>query len=378
MTRIKKLTPEQETLMATVREEWLDFVFKNDQPLNIAAARKGVAFAYELEKLERPLVIVLGSPVACQLAVGRQVHGQAYEQVGRQVHDKVYDKVRDQVNNQIHGRVSDQVYEQVRSQVRDQVYDLVSDQVYNQVYNQIRDQIRGQKLKYFSPARCDILWDAGWLSFYDYFKRLGVVNHDGLNKYISYSRSGAFYSFFLRGLAVLCDRPAYIKRDENSRLHADGAPAILWRDGWAQYFLHGVRVPADYALAPAGKLDPKLVLTEKNADIQRELVRKIGPERVLMETHAKELDNWQDPKTGFKYKLVDMVIGDNIRRRYLYFQHASMPGIFYAKPTAPECDQAWQARAWILSLIERDDLADLKALNLKKEEIISAFPEMVS
>ena len=140
--------------------------------------------------------------------------------------------------------------------------------------------------------------------------------------------------------------------------------------------MHGVRVPADYALAPAGKLDPKLALTEKNADIQRELVRKIGPERLLIETGAKELDNWQDPNTGFKYKLVDMRIGDNIRRRYLYFQHASMPGIFYTKPVPPETKKAFHARAWILSLVEREELNHITVG--KEAEIIANLPTMVS
>ena len=374
MTRIKKLTPDQEDLMAVVRDDWLDFIFKNDQPMNEAAAKSGVAFLYGLAKLELPRVIIKESPMACQLGVYDQTYEQIRGRVSNQVHEQIYEQVR----GQVHDQVSPQVKERVYSQVRDPIYTQVCEQVRDQVYDQTCKQVREQKLKYFDPALCDMLWNAGWLSLYDYFRRVGVINHAGLNKYIAYARSGVFYSIFCKDFVVLCDRPAYIKRDENSRLHADGAPAILWRDGWSQYYLHGVRVPADYALTPAEKLDPKLALTEKNADIQRELVRKIGPERVLMETGAKELDNWQDPNTGFKYRLMDMTIGDNIRRRYLCFQHASMPGVFYAKPTAPECDQAWQARAWILSLIERDDLADLKALNLKKEEIISAFPEMVS
>jgi len=374
MARIKKLTPEQEALMAVVRDDWLDFIFKNDQPMNEAAAKSGVAFLYGLAKLKQPRVIIKESPMACQLGVYDQTYEQIRGRVSNQVHEQIYEQVR----GQVHDQVSPQVKERVYGQVRDPIYTQVCEQVRDQVYDQTCKQVREQKLKYFDPALCDMLWNAGWLSLYDYFRRVGVINHAGLNKYIAYARSGVFYSIFCKDFVVLCDRPAYIKRDENSRLHADGAPAILWRDGWSQYYLHGVRVLADHALTPAEKLTPKVILAEKNADIQRELIRKITPERLLIEMGAKDVDEWEDPNTGFKYKLVDMRIGDNIQRRYLCFQHASMPGVFYAKPTAPECDQAWQARAWILSLIERDDLADLKALNLKKEEIISAFPEMVS
>ena len=236
MTRIKKLTPEQEALMAVVRGDWLDSIFKNDQPIDIAAATDGIAFLYGLENLKPPRVIVCESPMACQLAVNGQVYGQVYDQtyeqirgrVSNQVHEQVYKQVRDQLCDKASIQVKDQVYDQVR----DPIYTQVCEQVRDQVYDQTCKQVREQKLKYFDPALCDVLWTAGWLSFYDYFRRVGVINHAGLNKYIAYARSGVFYSIFCKDFAVLCDRPAYIKRDENSRLHADGAPAILWRDGW--------------------------------------------------------------------------------------------------------------------------------------------------
>jgi len=376
MTRIKKLTPEQEALMAVVRDDWLDFIFKNDQAMDVATAKSGIAFLYALVNLKRPRVIIKESPMACQLAAGdqdvNQDYGEVYNEVSNQFYDQIFVDVHDDINNQVDCQVFDLVSSQFDKQFNNQVYDHISTQIRSQVYNQIRKQ----KLKYFNIARCDVLWSAGWVSFYDYFTQLGVINHAGLNKYIAYARSGVFYSIFRKDFAVLCNRPVYIKRDENYRLHADGAPAILWRDGWAQYFLHGVRVPADYALTPAEKLDPKLALTEKNADIQRELVRKIGPERVLMETHAKELDAWQDPNTGFKYRLMEMVIGDNIQRRYLYFQHASMPGIFYTKPVPPETKKAFHGRAWILSLVEREELDHITIG--KEAEIIANFPTSVS
>ena len=377
MARIKKLAPNQEDLMAVVRDDWLDFIFKNDdQVMDITAAKNGVAFLYGLANLKSPRVIIYDSPMACQRGVYDQGHGQVYGQVSDQVRGQVYGQLGDQVYDQVRDQVSNQVYDQVSNQVSDQVSNQVYDQICDQIRSQVYDQIRDQKLKYFTPARRDVLWDAGWLSFYDYFNRLGVTNHAGLNKYLAYARSGVFYSIFRKDFAILCNRPMYINRDENNRLHGDGKPAILWRDGWSQYFLHGVRVPADYALTPAGKLDPKLALTEKNADIQRELIRKIGPERVLTEAGAKELDDWEDPNTGFKYRLMEMAIGDNIQRRYLYFQHASMPGIFYTKPVPPETKKAFHGRAWILSLVEREELDHITIG--KEAEIIANFPTRVS
>ena len=83
MTQIEKLTPEQEALMATVRNDWLDFIFRNDdQPIDEAAAKSGVAFLYGLANLKPPRVIVKDSPMACQRGVYDQGHGQVYGQGG--------------------------------------------------------------------------------------------------------------------------------------------------------------------------------------------------------------------------------------------------------------------------------------------------------
>ena len=144
MTRIKKLTPEQEALMAVVRGDWLDSIFKNDQPMNEAAAKSGVAFLYGLAKLKQPRVIVCESPMACQLAVYDQIRGHVSDQASDQVRDQIHNQVYDQTYEQIRGRVSNQVHEQIYKQVRGQVHDQVSPQVKERVYSQVRDPIYTQ------------------------------------------------------------------------------------------------------------------------------------------------------------------------------------------------------------------------------------------
>ena len=71
MARIEKLTPNQEALMGVVRGEWLDFIFKNDQPMNEAAAKSSVDFLYRQANLEPPRVIIYDSrwPVSWRLII---------------------------------------------------------------------------------------------------------------------------------------------------------------------------------------------------------------------------------------------------------------------------------------------------------------------
>ena len=163
---------------------------------------------------------------------------------------------------------------------------------------------------------------------------------------------------------------------KNNVLHNESGPAVLYADGLAVYSLNGIRVPQWLVDTPAEKIDPKLALTETNADVQREIIRKIGAEKMLQASNAKILSEEKDPNTGYTYKLYDMSIGNNIRRKYLYFAHASIPGVFYAKPVPPECSKALHARAWILSMVEREELSKID--KGKEAEIIGNLPQMVS
>jgi hypothetical protein len=57
----------------------------------------------------------------------------------------------------------------------------------------------------------------------------------------------------------------------------------LWR-------LNGVKVPKEIVMTPASELNPKLILTEKNVQVRREILRKIGLSRFLSHTKHKVLD----------------------------------------------------------------------------------------
>ena len=163
MKPFETLTPEQEAILAGVRDEWLGYGL-SCEPANRALAEEGVREAYAAAGLEPPKIIVwLDSPMAGALGqayylqsmpipdrdqVSDQVWGQVRDQVSGQVwgqvRDQVWDQVRNQVSGQVWDQVSGQVRDQVSDQVRDQVSDQVSDQVRGQVWDQVSDQVRDQ------------------------------------------------------------------------------------------------------------------------------------------------------------------------------------------------------------------------------------------
>jgi hypothetical protein len=321
--RLDKLTPDQEAMLPTIREEWLGIGLSTDRA-DRDRALAGVRAAYAAAHLPPPAVVVwLDSPL--QGVVGAeylrqllermskdgsdqvwdQVRDQVGGQVGDQVGDQVWDQVRDQVGGQVGDQVWDQVGDQVWGQVRGQVRDQVWDQVRDQVWDQVRDQVGGQVGDQVGGQVWGQVWDqvyravygqhdAGWLGYYDAFSRFGLsdLTHplDGLSEVAK--SAGWWWPF--RGAVLLTERPLRIRRDERNRLHCEDGPAIVYPDGWGVWSWHGTRVPQEAIETPAELVTAKRISDEPNAEVRRALVERIGAERYMALAKAKVVgtDDW--------------------------------------------------------------------------------------
>ena len=170
---------------------------------------------------------------------------------------------------------------------------------------------------------------------------------------------------------IVSDFPEVLKTDSRGRAHCATGPSHRWRDGFEIYHLNGIRVPRWLVMTDAGKIDPMLALNEKNVDVQREIIRKIGAERMLKAVGAKTVDTFVDchTKGGNVYELKELLVGQ-ISRKYLYYEHASVPGYWYAQAVPPNTKRAIHARAWILGMDSPEQKTD--------EEIRAFLPEVVS
>ncbi len=247
------------------------------------------------------------------------------------------------------------------------------------------EQNLGQNLGQFE----NIYWgnvDIYWLSFYIFPQKYLNITYDdfqilSLNIFSQLCKRIGWIWYF-RNTCFISDRPIIIHK-KGILLHSEKEPAISFKDGYSIWCLNGINVPRWLVDTPAEKIDPKLALEEKNVDIQREIIRKIGAERMLKKTNAKLLDTWDETsirqskiKRGIIYKLYEMNIGERIRRKYLVYEHASMEGITYANAVPPETQKALHGRAFNIKLVNREDL---KTITQEMEaEIIANLPAFVS
>ena len=98
---------------------------------------------------------------------------------------------------------------------------------------------------------------------------------------------GAFWLF--RGAAVLTARPDRLCLDRSERLHSDDGMALRYPDGWGLYAWRGVRVTEQVILRPE-TLTSKQIFSERNVEIRRLMIERLGLKQFLSQARAKCLD----------------------------------------------------------------------------------------
>lgn len=155
--------------------------------------------------------------------------------------------------------------------------------------------------------------------------------------FLEASEAGLWLFFVTEKCVVAVPRPSLLI--SGNRLHCDDGPAVSWPKGDRYWFLHGVQVTRQIVETPAEELDPRLLLKERNAEVRREIVRKIGIERASQRLTTKILDRQGD------YELLNLDLGDGRSRPYLKMRNPSL-GVWHIEGVAPHITTVQQAINW--------------------------------
>ncbi|MFE6821759.1 DUF6745 domain-containing protein [Streptomyces sp. NPDC057690] len=122
--------------------------------------------------------------------------------------------------------------------------------------------------------------DAPWLAAFP-------TDRGPLEGLAAVSRHAGWWWPFAR-VAVVCERPVALHRDEAGRLdHADG-PALAYPDGFALHAWRGMPVPAGF-LAGLPALIPDRIRSEENAELRRVMLEYYGYDRYLADSGARHV-----------------------------------------------------------------------------------------
>lgn len=278
-----KLTDDELKLLYKKRDEAIDLVLHN-KGADRGKIVVGMKWLYGLAKMSEPRVLIFDSPFACQVAA-----------------------------NYLQEASLDSSDKELEEAINAKVQKLLKAKTIT-------------KLPWFDFSNIGLAADSGRLAFYDFFREIGVVSLDLFVKYKELLQAGVFDCITLAvtrnnvttEVCIVTTPPVQVNLNSQNRLHSTNGGATVYRDGFKQFFLNGVPVPRSLVETPAEKLDPQILLKEKDVEIRREIVRKIGIERVCQKLNSKVVDKQGD------YELLLLDLGDGRRRPYLKMKNPSI------------------------------------------------------
>ncbi|GGQ79285.1 DUF6745 domain-containing protein [Streptomyces asoensis] len=122
--------------------------------------------------------------------------------------------------------------------------------------------------------------DAPWLAAFP-------TDRGPLEGLAAVGRSAGWWWPYAR-VAVVCERPVALHRDEAGRLDRGDGPALAYPDGFALYAWRGMPVPAAF-LAELPGLTPDRIRSEENAELRRVMLEHYGYDRYLADSGARHV-----------------------------------------------------------------------------------------
>lgn len=196
-----------------------------------------------------------------------------------------------------------------------------------------------KNMKFIWPYFDCQFW-ADWFGFYDYMKNELGIKYSCDKEYEILKRCQRYGMVFpLDEECIVCQPPTLMKTNK-SGIHCENGPATVYSDDTKIYALNGVIMDKKYVMAESHEISPEDILKEKNVEVRRELLRKVGIESMFERLPHKLLDKRDE------YELYSVDLNDTIKNaKYLKMTNPSI-GVFHMEGVDPGCDTVKDALLW--------------------------------
>lgn len=207
--------------------------------------------------------------------------------------------------------------------------------------NEVVSKKEGREVKLdFVYPYFDCQFWASWFSFYEFMKTEVGVEFTNEKEYNILKNCQAYGMVFpLDELCIVCQPPTVIKKNA-AGLHCETGPALSYSGDNEIYALNGVVMAKEYIMTPASQISGEMILKEKNVEVRRELLRKVGVERAMDSLPHKLLDKKEN------YELYSIDLSDEIKdARYLKMLNPSI-GVYHLEGVDPGISTVEEALKW--------------------------------
>jgi len=185
------------------------------------------------------------------------------------------------------------------------------------------------------------------VSFYSFFRHIAKldINYSKWQHY-EYLAEHSGPRYMHKEFCIICDRPTILKVNDKNQPHCDDGPYCEWRDGSALYSLNGVRVPMWVVEKPIDQISRADILKLKNTDERRELIHRIGNEKMIEILNPEIVDSKTIKlKSGQKlnYDLYMVDLEDDRKRPFLKMENPSMNNVIHVEGVHPDCKTVMEA-----------------------------------
>lgn len=202
-------------------------------------------------------------------------------------------------------------------------------------------------------------WSAPWISMFSFSQDVWkVFDPEDVEKLAIHDElvQSCCWVTVYDGICFVSDRPDIISVEttirngnEQLRLHNADGPAIRFRDGYSIYMWHGVPIPSDIIEHPES-ITVSRIMSERNAELSRCMIEKIGLDRFFNEAKPKVLDQDLDA-SGMPRRLLSISVPNDPERVVVSMQ-VKCPSTHHdffirVPPTITSCKQAM---AWTMNM----------------------------
>lgn len=245
------------------------------------------------------------------------------------LYNKIWIKVGVRLREQIWDCTSELLFfDEISLQFRNRILFSLGGQTHEQLYNQTKYQVNNNNMstKEAQPQQPTVtekkkkelefiehyfgLGHETWISFYDYFRKIGILKNDDYNRYSDFLQKGIWSMQLFKDWCIVTRMPKKIHRDRENRLHSLDGTAIEWWDSTTggvssdkNYFIHGVPFNDEslWEKVVTQKITMKEVMRVSNMEQRNAILAVISPEKFIKELDAKLISTHIQKKKGREY-----------------------------------------------------------------------------
>ena len=306
--------------MLETRDEWINLFFdnvRNKRGIDKPAFEEGIKWLYnDLLKKPTPKIIYCDGWLSCLLTIAilknknlikkswDSIRDSVGDSVEASVKASVWDSVKDSVKASVRASVWDSVWDSVKASVKASVKDSVKASVWDSVWASVWASVN----EYSSYID---LSNYGWVSFYDFFEKINLLDNFNFKQYKKLIRSNVFNAYEYENYVFAIQPPVYIETNLAGRLHSTTQAAVQFRDGSEYYFINGRSIPA-WIVNDKSSITKERFMKETDADIKGAIYESIGQQGMLDLLGAKVVDRREIVHANRDREVVELLKTDDL------------------------------------------------------------------